>query len=334
MPLPRRTLTAMSLLFVMSACKDEDPKPEPQPTVPELSDTPLWQVKVDPSLKDECFGTSVALADFNGDGRKDLAVGTEPCLTNFVAAKHPGRVSFFAGEERFFSKQPVSALMTWTNTHTRTTGRGLRTVAGDVNGDAYADLLVTGQFGASVFLGGPDLGAILTAPAFRVPGNGFFIFTTFVDFNGDGLDDVVSSRAGVLSFYQATPGAEGGTFTLVHTRQGISFSNQGDIGRHGEPPGAVSGLQGGQFLRLRGPAVRRARADARGQQREAAPRLQRGRPSRRLPVHAQRRDELPPVRAGRRPLLHAGLVADGGCDLPRHGLARCRGGHGRRWRAP
>ncbi|WP_241758849.1 lysyl oxidase family protein [Pyxidicoccus parkwayensis] len=223
----------MSLLFVMSACKDEDPKPEPQPTVPELSDTPLWQVKVDPSLKDECFGTSVALADFNGDGRKDLAVGTEPCLTNFVAAKHPGRVSFFAGEERFFSKQPVSALMTWTNTNTRTTGRGLRTVAGDVNGDAYADLLVTGQFGASVFLGGPDLGAILTAPAFRVPGNGFFIFTTFVDFNGDGLDDVVSSRAGVLSFYQATPGAEGGTFTLVHTRQGISFSNQGDINGDG-----------------------------------------------------------------------------------------------------
>jgi hypothetical protein len=232
MPSSHRVLAAVSLLFALGACKDE-PEPEPRPSGPELSETPLWQVKADPSLADECFGSSVALADFNGDGRKDLAVGTEPCRTNFVAAKHPGRVSFFAGEERFFATQPVSALMTWTNTHRLTSGQGLRTVAGDVNGDAYADLLVYGRYGASVFLGGPDLGAILAAPAFRVPGNGFFSFTTFVDFNGDGLDDVVSSRAGVLSFFQATPGAEGGPFTLVHTRPGFSLSNQGDVNGDG-----------------------------------------------------------------------------------------------------
>lgn len=229
MPLSPRALAAVSLLFVLGACKDdEEPKPKPV-----LSETPLWQVKVDPTLKDECFGSSVALADFNGDGRKDLVVGTEPCLTDFVPAKHPGRVSFFAGEERFFSTQPVSALMSWTNTHPRTTGRALRTVAGNVNGDAYADLLVTSQFGASVFLGGPDLGAILTEPIFRVPGNGFFFSTLFIDFNGDGLKDVVSSRAGTLSFYQSTPGAEGGPFTLVHTRPGFSISNLGDLNGDG-----------------------------------------------------------------------------------------------------
>lgn len=231
MPLSHRVLAAASLLLTLGACKDEDPKPPPPG--PELSETPLWQVKADPSLADECFGSSVALADFNGDGRKDLVAGTEPCRSNFTVVKHPGRVSFFAGEERFFSTQSVSALMTWTNTHPRTTGQGLRTLAGNVNGDAYADLLVSGRFGASVFLGGPDLGAILAAPAFRVPGNGLFLFATLIDFNGDGLEDLVSGRAGVLSFFQATPGAEGGPFTLVHTRPGVTFSNQGDVNGDG-----------------------------------------------------------------------------------------------------
>jgi hypothetical protein len=231
MPLSPRALATVSLLFALGACRDEDPKPRPHD--PELSETPLWQVKADPSLTGECFGSSVALADFNGDGRKDLVVGTEPCRSDFTPAKHPGRVSFFAGEERFFSTQAVSALMTWTNTHPRTTGQGLRTVAGDVNGDAYADLLVSSRYGVSVFLGGPDLGAILAAPAFRAPGNGFFIFSALIDFNGDGLDDLVTSRAGTLSFFQATPGAAGGPFTLVHTRPGFTFSSQGDVNGDG-----------------------------------------------------------------------------------------------------
>ncbi|MFP2905632.1 lysyl oxidase family protein [Pyxidicoccus sp. 3LFB2] len=231
MPLKRRALAAVSLLCVLGGCRDDDePKP---PKGPFLSETPLWQVKADASLKDECFGSSVALADFNGDGRKDLAVGTEPCRSNFVVARHPGRVSFFAGEERFFSTQPVSALMSWTNTHPRASGQGLRTVAGDVNGDTYADLLVTSRYGASVFLGGPDLGTLLATPAFRVPGNGLFLNTLFVDFNGDGLDDLVSSRAGELAFFQATPGAQEGPFTLVHTQPGFSFGNQGDINGDG-----------------------------------------------------------------------------------------------------
>jgi hypothetical protein len=232
MSLRNRALAAVPLLLVLNACRDDDEEPKP-PEGPFLSETPLWQVKADPSLKDECFGSSVAYADFNGDGRKDLAAGSEPCRSDFTVAKHPGRVSFFAGEQRFFSTQPVSAVMTWPNTHPRTNGQGLRTVAGDVNGDAYADLLVSTRYGASVFLGGPDLAAILTQPAFSVPGNGFFFHSAFVDFNGDGLDDVISSRASQLSFYQATPGAEGGPFTLVHTRPGLGFVDQGDINGDG-----------------------------------------------------------------------------------------------------
>ncbi|MFP2932019.1 lysyl oxidase family protein [Pyxidicoccus sp. 3LG] len=235
MPSSHRVLAVVSLLAMLNGCKDdEEPPPtEPPPSGPTLSETPLWQVKVDPSLANECFGSSVALADFNGDGRKDLAVGTEPCTSNFRPASHPGRVSFFAGQERFFSQQAVSALMTWTNTHPRTSGQGLRTVAGDVNGDAYADLLVLTRYGASVFLGGPDLGAMLATPAFRVPGTGFFFSTLFADVNGDGLDDVINSRAGTLSFFLATPGAEGGPFTLTHTRMGFSVRPMGDTNGDG-----------------------------------------------------------------------------------------------------
>ncbi len=249
MPLQRRALAAVSLLFVLSGCRDDDDEPKP-PEGPFLSDTPLWQVKADPSLTHECFGSSVAYADFNGDGRKDLAVGTEPCVSNFAPAQHPGRVSFFAGEARFFSKQAVSALMTWQNTHPRTSGYGLKASAGDVNGDASADLLVVGRYGASVFLGGPDLGAILTTPAFRVPGNGLFFSTFFADFNGDGLDDLVSSRAGVLSFYQATPEAEGGPFTLVHTRNGFGVQNAGDTNGDGATDFVLDSNEGEGFQAL------------------------------------------------------------------------------------
>ncbi|NMO23407.1 integrin [Pyxidicoccus fallax] len=232
MPLPHRALVAMSLLALLGGCRDDDDEPKP-PKGPFLSETPLWQVTADTSLADECFGSSVALADFNGDGRKDLAVGTEPCTVNFAVVDHPGRVSFFAGEERFFSKQAVSALMTWQNTHPQTRGQGLRTTAGNVNGDAFADLLVTTRYGVSVFPGGPDLGAILTEPAFRVPGNGLFSTTFLADFNGDGLDDLVSIRAGMLSFYASTPGAQGGPFTLVHSRPGFTVRDMGDTNGDG-----------------------------------------------------------------------------------------------------
>jgi len=236
MRVPSRSLVVVCLLSALVGCKDDDPPPAPKPT---LSETPLWQVKADPSFTNECFGGAVALADFNGDGRKDLVVGSQACQLLLTITRNPGRVSIFVGEEKFFSTQAVSAPLTWQNTHPSTSGQSLRVAAGDVNGDAYADLLVYGRYGSSVFLGQADLTAMLAAPTFRVPGNGTFSSSLFVDLNGDGRDDLIASRTTEQLFYLSTPGArEEGLFTLARTRTGyFSASAAGDL--NGDDAGDV-----------------------------------------------------------------------------------------------
>ncbi|NTX05809.1 lysyl oxidase family protein [Myxococcus sp. CA040A] len=229
-----RSLVVVCLLSSLVGCKDEEPEPPvPKPT---LSETPLWQVKADPSFPDECFGSSVALADFDGDGRKDLAVSSQACQELLVSSRNPGRLSIFVGQEKFFSTQAVSAALSWQNTHPNASGQQLRVESGEVNGDAYADLLVYGRYGVSVFLGQADLAAMLSAPSFRVPGNGTFQNSLFVDLNGDGLDDLVANHSASQRFYLSTPGAggEGGLFTLARTRTGyLRASFVGDLNKDG-----------------------------------------------------------------------------------------------------
>ncbi|AGC41445.1 FG-GAP repeat-containing protein [Myxococcus stipitatus DSM 14675] len=228
-----RTLAVASVLCV--GCSDDEPGPPAKPEVL-LSQTPLWQVKADPSRTNECFGGSVALADFNGDGRKDLVVGTEPCSRLMRGTPHPGRVSVFVGQESYFSTQEVSALMSWPSTHPRASGTALTVVAGDVNGDRYADLLVRSRYGASVFLGQENLEAMLAEPSFRVPGADRFQLWGghFVDLNGDGRDDLIISRSNEQRFYLSTPGAAEGPFTLVRTRPGfLSATPVGDLNGDG-----------------------------------------------------------------------------------------------------
>ncbi|MBZ4399263.1 lysyl oxidase family protein [Myxococcus sp. MISCRS1] len=212
-------VSASMLLAVLGGCDDPDPRPEPEPG-PELSETPLWQVKGTMTEAGECFGGSVALADFDGDGQKDLVVGSLPCQVLLAPTRHPGGVYLFKGQPPYFSTEAASARMSWTNTHPQTSGTQLRVRTGEVNGDGFADLLVQGRYGSQVFLGQADLKAMLAAPAFRAPGNGLFLSSLFADLDGDGRDDLIVSRANEQSFYRATPGSEQGPFTLVHSRPG------------------------------------------------------------------------------------------------------------------
>ncbi|MCP3102487.1 FG-GAP-like repeat-containing protein [Myxococcus sp. K15C18031901] len=212
-----RSAVAVLLLSLWCGC-DDDPEPEPGPF---LSETPLWEVRSDRATPNACFGGDVAFADFDGDGRKDLAVITEACQLLLQGTQYMGRVSIFRGQERFFSQEAVSADLTWQNTNARTGGRRLRFAVGDVNGDAYSDLLVSGLYGTSVFLGQADLAAMLAAPSFRVPGNGSFYTSGFVDLDGDGHDDLVASRGVEQLIFRATPGSPEGLFTLSHRRDGF-----------------------------------------------------------------------------------------------------------------
>ena len=253
-----RALTLSALTALLYGCPGGDPDPTPDAGAPDagapdagapdaglpdagppdagapdagpvLSEVPRWQVDHDPSYEAGCFGRSVALGDVNGDGRKDLVVGASPCLSG---TRDMGRVSLFAGEAPYFSKQAHTTVMNWRNTSTRTNGNQLAVATGNVNGDAYADVLVSGQYGALVFKGGPDLGTVISAePLFQAPtGSGVYGNAVLVDVTGDGLDDLLSLRGGVLSVYRANTAPEGGPFVLVprtHALLAISVSARG-----------------------------------------------------------------------------------------------------------
>ncbi|AGC41444.1 FG-GAP repeat-containing protein [Myxococcus stipitatus DSM 14675] len=254
-----RWLAVVGAVFGGSGCEDNEPSERL------LSETPLWRVTAAPNNSGECFGGSLALADFNGDGRKDLVVGTELCQEPWFASKFPGRVSIFPGQESFFSTQHVSALMTWRSTSPLASGVNLGVSAGDVNGDGFADLLVHSRFGVNVFLGQADLETMLREPAFRVAGGNQLSASSFLDLNGDGLGDFIVNHLGQEEFYLATPGAPSGLFTRALVREGFHFSlPMGDLNGDGaedvllsmgpgQPRGYFLGCKPGSAFSCNGP---------------------------------------------------------------------------------
>ncbi|GMU10645.1 lysyl oxidase family protein [Corallococcus caeni] len=221
-------------LLVLTGCKD-DPMPRPDAGTPDagpgddggtsvsptLSETPRWEVTGDGTNPNECFGRTVALGDVNGDGRKDLLVTSAPCSSTRT---DPGRVMVYAGEARDFSKTPVTTTLTWVHPSPRASSYRMTVTTGDIDGDAYADVLVATSFGVSVFKGGPDLSQVLTQPVFRAPDSTTVRFNgaRLLDLDGDGKDELaVSTLAGELTVYRATLGAPEGAFTAVRTLSGV-----------------------------------------------------------------------------------------------------------------
>ncbi|MBN1203436.1 MAG: VCBS repeat-containing protein [Myxococcaceae bacterium] len=226
--LPKRALMLAALVTAATGCDDPKPPENPEPA---LSQEPSWSLEQDTLNGTSCFGTSLALGDFNGDGRKDLVAARPPC--NWAAGQLAGRVAIHVGTESYFSAEAVSAEINWQNTHSRTSGRGIAVSVGNVNGDAYADLLVRNAFGVQIFTGQADLGAMLAAPTFRIPANGTFGAAILSDVNGDGLDDLVSVRLGNASIYLATPQAPEGLFTVAREIPGYGVAELGDTNGDG-----------------------------------------------------------------------------------------------------
>lgn len=172
-----------------------------------------------------CIGTAVAVGDVNGDGRPDLIVGVTEC--DFLSPGM-GRIAIFPGARTFFSAVPIITDLAWQNTSPSTSARGLSITVGEVNGDGLADLLVRSRYGVQVFAGQADLAAAIAAPVFRAPGNGVFTRSELADVNGDGLDDLVSAKAGTTSVFLSTPGAVK-PFTLSRTVPGFAVYARGDF---------------------------------------------------------------------------------------------------------
>jgi hypothetical protein len=123
--------------------------------------------------------TSIVVADFNGDGRPDVAVAS----VNQVAQNNSGTVSIFLG-------QPAGTLGTSTNYNVGHNPVALAT--GDFNGDGKLDLVVVNQIDntVSVLLGNGDgtFQAPLTSNNFPTDLSPNTVVVG--DFNGDGKLDL------------------------------------------------------------------------------------------------------------------------------------------------
>lgn len=141
-------------------------------------DGTFTQAPVSPATGDSPL--SIAVADFNGDGKADLAVAN-----SYVDAAQPGSVTILLGNGNgTFTPAAISP----------TTGNLPYSVAiGDFNGDGKADLATAnvGSNTATVLLGNGD-GTFTLADS---PTTGTDpLFAAVGDFNGDGLSDIATAN--------------------------------------------------------------------------------------------------------------------------------------------
>jgi hypothetical protein len=174
------------------------------------------------------FTNDVKAADFNGDGKIDLAVGTEQ------------GIFFFAGKGDGTFQAPVE---------TSTPFSVIRTSLGDFNGDGKPDLAITGNgdLSVSIAIGNGD-GTFQTPLPFEATyyPRGF----TAGDFNGDGsLDLMQFSASNTLNVSPQTASTWLSTPTIVFSAPGLDFGTQ-DIGTSSPPMSIALTNQGNKPLTI------------------------------------------------------------------------------------
>jgi hypothetical protein len=145
----------------------------------------------------DSYGTQAVVADFNGDGKLDIAVGTYGYQSSGIA--------FLAGNgDGTFGKQVYSNLGFQVSGYL---------IASDFNGDRKLDLAAPGGYGFSgafVMIGNGD-GTFGPPEEYDSNSNGFQAGEVAGDFNSDGVSDLgiagqdPTSNTPVVFLYLSTP---------------------------------------------------------------------------------------------------------------------------------
>ncbi|MBN1956203.1 MAG: FG-GAP repeat protein [Anaerolineae bacterium] len=196
------------------------------------------------------FGLSVATAgDVNGDGYADVIVGATSYLTG------TGRAYLYLGSASGLN--PTPALTLTGENEGDNFGYGSVATAGDVNGDGYADVVVSavnypgGAGDGRVYLYHGSAAGLGATPAFTATGTGAehlgISAATAGDVNGDGYADVVlgASLYGGANYYGriylyygsstglSTTDMMSVTGTSYNERLGTAVSTAGDVNGDG-----------------------------------------------------------------------------------------------------
>jgi hypothetical protein len=134
----------------------------------------------------QLYGAGVASAgDINGDGFGDLLVGIPDANNAGMVLVYEGSAMGFAAAAKIITAPPGKLEF-----------GGWVQSAGDINGDGYADVLISAPYTTAshyVYYGGPTG---LTLSSTVLGGNPGYGVTTASDINGDGFSDVLVAIGG------------------------------------------------------------------------------------------------------------------------------------------
>ena len=154
----------------------------------------------------QCCARQVIVADFNGDGKPDLAVAN--------ASPEGGDVSVFLGNGRggFGPARTFSAGDQGVAQSSSTGGNPVSLAAGDFNGDSHEDLVVANFYGSNVaVLLGDGVGGF--AAPIHTPVSGRPGWIAVADFNHDSRPDVaIADASGPRAGAEVLFGTGDGTF--------------------------------------------------------------------------------------------------------------------------